>query len=157
MEELMKIDPEQVRKLREVRAWSQEHLAAVAGVSARTIQRVESEGAASAETRLAIAAAFGVAPAALLPAVSLQGAPTEPAAASAAAPSAIDATNHGRGARRGRELGNAVIWAAAIIAAAAMGGSTWLCIGLLPAMAFMSLLMARHPRPARCGATRPQA
>lgn len=50
----------QIRKLREARAWSQEHLAAAAGLSLRTIQRVEAEGRASAETRLALAAAFGV-------------------------------------------------------------------------------------------------
>ncbi|NSL55714.1 helix-turn-helix domain-containing protein [Uliginosibacterium aquaticum] len=51
---------QQIRKLREARAWSQEHLAAAAGLSLRTIQRVEAEGRASAETRLALAAAFGV-------------------------------------------------------------------------------------------------
>lgn len=50
----------QIRKLREARAWSQEHLAAAAGLSLRTIQRVEAEGRASAETRLALAGAFGV-------------------------------------------------------------------------------------------------
>ncbi len=49
-----------IRKLREERAWSQEHLAAAAGLSLRTIQRVEAEGKASAETRLALAGAFGV-------------------------------------------------------------------------------------------------
>lgn len=49
-----------IKKLREDRAWSQEHLAAVAGVSLRTIQRVESESKASPETRLALASAFGV-------------------------------------------------------------------------------------------------
>lgn len=49
-----------IRKLREERAWSQEHLASVANVSLRTIQRVESEGRASAETRLALAAAFDI-------------------------------------------------------------------------------------------------
>jgi transcriptional regulator with XRE-family HTH domain len=49
-----------IRKLREDRAWSQEHLAAVAGLSARTIQRLEAEGSASRETRMAIAAALGV-------------------------------------------------------------------------------------------------
>ncbi|MDO6386660.1 helix-turn-helix domain-containing protein [Uliginosibacterium sp. 31-12] len=51
---------QQIRKLREARAWSQEHLAAAAGLSLRTIQRVEAEGKASAETRLALAGAFGV-------------------------------------------------------------------------------------------------
>ncbi|WP_348112991.1 helix-turn-helix transcriptional regulator [Rhodoferax sp.] len=56
----MKVDPEVIRKLREERAWSQEHLAAVTGLSLRTIQRVESEANASAETRMSLAAAFGV-------------------------------------------------------------------------------------------------
>ena len=56
----MKIDPEIIRHLREERAWSQEHLAAVTGLSLRTIQRVESEANASAETRMSLATAFGV-------------------------------------------------------------------------------------------------
>jgi transcriptional regulator with XRE-family HTH domain len=60
METEMNTNAQLIRKLREERAWSQEHLAAVAGVSARTIQRVEAEGAASAETRMAIATALGV-------------------------------------------------------------------------------------------------
>ena len=41
MDENMKIDAKQIRRLREERAWSQEHLATVAGLSLRTIQRVE--------------------------------------------------------------------------------------------------------------------
>ena len=56
----MNTNAQLIRKLREDRAWSQEHLAAVAGLSARTIQRVEAEGSASAETRMAIATALGV-------------------------------------------------------------------------------------------------
>ena len=49
-----------VKKLREERSWSQEHLAAAAGLSLRTIQRVEAEGKASPETRLSLAAALSV-------------------------------------------------------------------------------------------------
>ena len=49
----MKIDGDKVRILREQKAWSQEHLASVAGLSVRTIQRVESEGGGLPETRLA--------------------------------------------------------------------------------------------------------
>ena len=56
----MKINGELVRVLREEKSWSQEHLAGAAGLSARTVQRVESEGVASAETRLALAAALAV-------------------------------------------------------------------------------------------------
>ncbi len=66
MDDLMKIDSATVKKLRETRSWSQEHLAEVAGVSLRTIQRVESEGSASLETRMAIASAFNMAPADLM-------------------------------------------------------------------------------------------
>ncbi|MDR3409444.1 MAG: helix-turn-helix transcriptional regulator [Formivibrio sp.] len=54
------MNAQMIKKLREERAWSQEHLAAVAGVSLRTIQRVESEGKASPETRLALASALGI-------------------------------------------------------------------------------------------------
>jgi transcriptional regulator with XRE-family HTH domain len=56
----MKVDAERIRQLREQRAWSQDHLASVAGISLRTVQRVETEGSASAETRLALAAALDV-------------------------------------------------------------------------------------------------
>ena len=52
------MNAQHIRKLREARAWSQEHLADAAGLSLRTIQRVEAEGKASAETRLALAAAL---------------------------------------------------------------------------------------------------
>jgi len=60
MENDMYTNAQLIRKLREDRAWSQEHLAAVAGLSARTIQRVEAENSASRETRMAIAAALGL-------------------------------------------------------------------------------------------------
>ena len=56
----MRVDPAKMRNLREERSWSQERLADAAGLSLRTVQRVESEGNASAETRLALAGAFGV-------------------------------------------------------------------------------------------------
>ena len=56
----MKLDRHLLRKWRETRAWSQEHLAALAGLSLRTIQRIEADGRASAETRMALAAAFNV-------------------------------------------------------------------------------------------------
>ena len=133
MDEQMKIDAGQVRKLRESRAWSQEHLATVAGLSARTIQRVEAEGAASPETRLAIASAFGVAAASLLP-------PLAPATDTSVQPP--DPASDRRAARRPmqrRALANSVLWAATIIAAAAMGGSTYLCTIVLPAMALASM------------------
>ena len=49
----------QIRRLREQKAWTQEHLAAAAVISARTIQRAE-EGTMSAETLSAIAGALNV-------------------------------------------------------------------------------------------------
>ena len=50
-----------VRELREERAWTQEHLAEVAGIeSVRTVQRVERSETQGAETLKAIAAAFDV-------------------------------------------------------------------------------------------------
>jgi transcriptional regulator with XRE-family HTH domain len=60
MEAHMKINGQAVRSLREQKSWSQEHLASASGLSVRTIQRVEVESAGSAETRLALAAAFDV-------------------------------------------------------------------------------------------------
>ena len=56
----MKLDVRLIRQLREDRGWSQEQLAAVSGLSARTVQRLETGGSASLESRSALAAAFGV-------------------------------------------------------------------------------------------------
>lgn len=56
----MSINADQIRSLREARGWSQEHLAEGAGLSLRTIQRVEAEGRGSRETKLSLAAAFDV-------------------------------------------------------------------------------------------------
>lgn len=60
MEPNMKLDPSSVRRLREAKNWSQEQLAKASGVSLRTIQRVETEGTASRETRVCLAAALDV-------------------------------------------------------------------------------------------------
>lgn len=51
---------ETIRSLREQRCWTQEHLAAAAGVTVRTIQRAEDGRGVSAETMQAIAGAFDV-------------------------------------------------------------------------------------------------
>ena len=60
MDTAMAVSREKIKALREARAWSQAHLAEAASLSLRTVQRVEAEGTASAETRLAIAAALDV-------------------------------------------------------------------------------------------------
>ena len=49
-----------VREFRKQRAWSQVHLAEAAGVSVRTIQRLERDGHASDETMLSVAAALDI-------------------------------------------------------------------------------------------------
>ena len=67
MEAQMKVNGELVRTLRERKSWSQEHLADAAGLSVRTVQRVEVDNIASAETRLALAAALGVPVGELIP------------------------------------------------------------------------------------------
>ena len=56
----MKLNGLLIKKLRENRAWSQEHLATIAGVSLRTIQRVEKGESAAAETRMALASVFDI-------------------------------------------------------------------------------------------------
>ena len=63
----MKIDGQRIKQLREARGWSQEHLASICGLSARTVQRLEAEGSASLESRMAVAAALEVAAVDLLP------------------------------------------------------------------------------------------
>ena len=60
MEFEVRLNPASVRNLRESKSWTQEHLASAAGIGVRTIQRMEADGAASAESRLAVAAALGV-------------------------------------------------------------------------------------------------
>ena len=42
MDAAMQIDSARLKQLRQQRAWSQEHLAALTGLSVRTIQRLES-------------------------------------------------------------------------------------------------------------------
>ena len=56
----MKLSTQEVRRLRTDRGWSQEHLAQAAGLSVRTVQRVEAEGAASLATATCLAATFEV-------------------------------------------------------------------------------------------------
>lgn len=58
----MQITPDavKIKKWREDRSWSQEHLAEAADISLRTIQRVENGKGASRETIMALAAAFNV-------------------------------------------------------------------------------------------------
>jgi len=51
--------------LRKEKGWSQEQLAAISGLSGRTIQRIEKDGACSLESKMALAAALEIAPYAL--------------------------------------------------------------------------------------------
>lgn len=54
----MKLDQQILKSERAKRAWSQEHLAHVAGLGVRTIQRTESTGLTSYDSAQAIASAF---------------------------------------------------------------------------------------------------
>jgi transcriptional regulator with XRE-family HTH domain len=56
----VQVDRELIRLEREKRAWSQEHLAAAAGIGARTVQRIEATGIASYESVRAISAALEI-------------------------------------------------------------------------------------------------
>ena len=55
-----KADAAKIRRWREERHWSQEHLAELAGIATRTLQRIENGDAASHESVMALAAAFKV-------------------------------------------------------------------------------------------------
>ena len=68
----LEIDAEKIRSLRSKKAWSQEHLAHVAGIGRRTIQRVENTGAASFETAQAIASALDLDVADLIASTNVQ-------------------------------------------------------------------------------------
>jgi transcriptional regulator with XRE-family HTH domain len=56
----MKLDIDRVRQLRRERAMSQEELAGATGLSLRTIQRIETDGTASLESKKALACVFQV-------------------------------------------------------------------------------------------------
>ena len=55
-----KADSAKIKRWREERSWSQEHLSVLAGIGLRTIQRIENGEKASQESILALAAAFNV-------------------------------------------------------------------------------------------------
>lgn len=56
----MKVDSSYLKRERERRAWSQEHLAEATGLGLRTIQRIEKTGAASYESARSLAAVLGI-------------------------------------------------------------------------------------------------
>ena len=47
-----------IKRLRNQRAWSQEQLASISGLSLRTVQRIENEGKCSLDSKRALAAAL---------------------------------------------------------------------------------------------------
>jgi transcriptional regulator with XRE-family HTH domain len=106
----MKVDTKLIKTLREERAWSQEHLASVAGLSARTVQRLEAEGNASLESKMAIAAAFGVEPARLTPALEPVPATGSPAEATSRPP------------QRSLEITRIALWVALLLMLMVMAG-----------------------------------
>lgn len=57
---VFKVDAEKVKRWREEHHWSQEHLAELAGIGLRTLQRIEKGEQASRESIKALAAAFNV-------------------------------------------------------------------------------------------------
>ncbi len=93
----MKVDSSYIKRERERRAWSQEHLAEVTGLGLRTIQRIEKTGAASYESARSLAAIFGVDVAKL----RVEDAPPGGAAARRAVPAV---PRRARGGRHGRRL-----------------------------------------------------
>lgn len=58
----MKLDGKKVQALRMARCWSQEQLAQAAGLSVRTIQRIENGGSGSLETIKSLSAVFDIKP-----------------------------------------------------------------------------------------------
>ena len=55
-----KTDADKIKRWREERHWSQEHLADLAGIGLRTVQRIENGEQASRDSLTALAAAFNV-------------------------------------------------------------------------------------------------
>lgn len=62
----MKINASLIVENRKQKAWSQQHLADVSGLSLRTVQRIENNSVASQDSVKAIAIAFGLIPADLM-------------------------------------------------------------------------------------------
>lgn len=58
----VKLNKEKLRKMREIKCWSQEELASASNLSVRTIQRVEKNGTASLETIKSLSAVFNITP-----------------------------------------------------------------------------------------------
>lgn len=56
----MELNKQKLKQERESRAWTQSHLAEVADISLRTIQRIEKSGFASPESTQAICSAFQI-------------------------------------------------------------------------------------------------
>ncbi|WP_426269243.1 helix-turn-helix domain-containing protein [Dyella kyungheensis] len=54
------VSGEVVKRLRLERSWTQEHLAHVAGINVRTVQRIEKSGVCDLETRASLASVFQV-------------------------------------------------------------------------------------------------
>jgi transcriptional regulator with XRE-family HTH domain len=58
--DIMKVDSKRIREERVRRAWSQEHVAVISGLSLRTIQRIENTGGASNESIAALASVLAI-------------------------------------------------------------------------------------------------
>lgn len=56
----MRVNAERVKKERQDRGWTQEQLAGAAGISLRTVQRIEAQAQASNESIAALCAVFTV-------------------------------------------------------------------------------------------------
>ena len=62
----VKINTQKLVEIRNHNAWSQQRLADIAGISLRTVQRIENKGVASKESLQALSAAFNLVPADLI-------------------------------------------------------------------------------------------
>lgn len=56
----MQLNVQKLKQLRESKAWSQSQLADIAGISLRTVQRIEKTGAASNESVMSICSAYNI-------------------------------------------------------------------------------------------------
>lgn len=56
----MQLNVQTLKQLRESKAWSQSQLADVAGISLRTVQRIEKSGIASHESVMSICSAYDI-------------------------------------------------------------------------------------------------
>lgn len=115
----MNVNSHIIIELRNSRAWTQQHLAEVSGLSLRTVQRIENSGTGAPDSIKAIAVAFGLVPADLM---SNKGDASSAVTATSVAPTA--------GSQDMRQSFRLLAMMTAFCAVCIVGATIWLSVGV---------------------------